>query len=422
MPSPECAVCGPVEIEVTLLKTCRYCDKQHCPEHMLPENHNCPGVKATNISHWIRHEDRFKELRQQVRGSLLGGSNDTTSKRERRHDATYSERDTLTDKGRSADRRNEGGSSSPNGGVGHPSSNAGAPVILGDDRSRFSRSLWTLIGYLLWPFLFLSGVLRAILAPFTSPGRLTILIFIVVVVGSQAIVTGAFSATDVIGSAGEPVDELAHEGTKYAGGLWANITNDSREPFKASTNTTTATAAGSGLDVQNQVTKAPTATDNGAISQAAVELEFLSAFNEWRAEQGLSEVTVDSQLTALGREHSEYMAEHGRLTHAEAGGRTVEARYRERGLLPECEIPIEGSDRYYPGAENAAQTWIYTNVVTDNGTAYYDSAKDLARGLLRQWINSPGHRRPMVQPAVDEIGLGIVITDENAVWASLEFC
>lgn len=171
----------------------------------------------------------------------------------------------------------------------------------------------------------------------------------------------------------------------------------------------------------------PTTTETqdggtGGVEPATVEQAFLDSFNDWRREQGLPEVTVDDELTEMGRAHSKYMADTGELTHVEAGGVTIEDRFRQRGLLPACRIDLEGSDRFYPGAENAAQTWIYTNVRTESGIVRYSDAEELAEGLLRQWLNSPGHRKPMVQSDVDEIGLGVVITEHNEVWASLEFC
>lgn len=175
-------------------------------------------------------------------------------------------------------------------------------------------------------------------------------------------------------------------------------------------------------DSQTQTKSTQLPTTEHDISPQAVEREFLELFNEWREEERLNPVSVNPKLTDLGREHSEYMADEGQLTHEESGGRTIKHRFQKRGLLPKCEIEIRGSDRYYPGAENAAQTWIYTNIQAESGIEYYSSARELAEGLLRQWLNSPGHRKPMVQPDVKEIGLGIVITPNNKVWASLEFC
>lgn len=166
-----------------------------------------------------------------------------------------------------------------------------------------------------------------------------------------------------------------------------------------------------------------TPTADNRITQTAVRETFLTAFNNWREDMGLTKVERDTRLRELGQAHANYMAEHGRLTHRQdAASGTVEERFEAAGLLPECRIDIQGSDRYYPGAENAAQTSVFASIDIGDGTVYYDTPEKLAQGLLRQWRTSPGHRKPMVQPDVSKIGLGVVITEDNDVWAALEMC
>ena len=41
----ECEYCG----EITYMPhQCKFCDKMHCGEHILPENHNCNGYGFNN--------------------------------------------------------------------------------------------------------------------------------------------------------------------------------------------------------------------------------------------------------------------------------------------------------------------------------------------------------------------------------------
>lgn len=126
----------------------------------------------------------------------------------------------------------------------------------------------------------------------------------------------------------------------------------------------------------------------------------------------------------MGRRHSRNMAENNYLGHDEPGpGGTIEDRYRERGLLPECRLPIQGSDRYYPGAENAAHYWVNRDVRLENGsTLYVANEQDLARGLFLTWMNSPPHRQAMLVASADQAGLGTWIDSRRKVYASLELC
>lgn len=48
---PVCDECG-TEYE-TLKNTCRYCDGEFCPDHHLPEKHDCPGLD--NLGVGTRH-------------------------------------------------------------------------------------------------------------------------------------------------------------------------------------------------------------------------------------------------------------------------------------------------------------------------------------------------------------------------------
>lgn len=40
----ECSVCGAQD---TQLRKCRYCKKRQCIDHLLPESHDCLGLKIT---------------------------------------------------------------------------------------------------------------------------------------------------------------------------------------------------------------------------------------------------------------------------------------------------------------------------------------------------------------------------------------
>jgi uncharacterized protein YkwD len=124
----------------------------------------------------------------------------------------------------------------------------------------------------------------------------------------------------------------------------------------------------------------------------------------------------------MGREHSEVMAREGEIGHVEPDGDTIEDRYRARGLLPECRLPIEDSRNFYPGAENAVQTWYGIDVREPNGVMTIDDEQDLAQNILINWMTSPPHRKVLLLASASEVGLGMAIADGNKVYAAAEFC
>jgi len=161
---------------------------------------------------------------------------------------------------------------------------------------------------------------------------------------------------------------------------------------------------------------------HGGYNVSMVGRHFTNLLNAERRERGLQEVSQRDVLTDMGEAHSAVMAREDEIGHVEPDGTTIEDRYDSRGLLPECRLSIPESNEFYPGAENAAQTWIEQEVITGSGSTYISSEKELAEELLRQWMNSPPHRKPMLLPGMSQVGLGINISDSGKVYASLEMC
>lgn len=55
----ECEICG----EVTFTNVCNQCDSDFCEQHMLPENHNCPGLLGEKLSpEWFSGGDRTQKI------------------------------------------------------------------------------------------------------------------------------------------------------------------------------------------------------------------------------------------------------------------------------------------------------------------------------------------------------------------------
>jgi len=162
----------------------------------------------------------------------------------------------------------------------------------------------------------------------------------------------------------------------------------------------------------------PPVTDTAALNAA-----FLDRFNAMRTDEGLEPATQSDVLTEMASAHAENMAEHDYLGHEQPDGTTIEDRFRERGLLPQCELPIPGSDRYYPGTENVAGA-VASGRVTHPGTDetfWITGAASLATFIMDSWMQSPPHREVMVLPAIREIGVGVGRNGED-LFVAVEFC
>lgn len=158
------------------------------------------------------------------------------------------------------------------------------------------------------------------------------------------------------------------------------------------------------------------------VDRTAVRTAFQEGLNKERTERGLQPVARREVLWEMGDEHAANMAEHDYIGHEWPDGTTIEDRYEQRGLFPECQLPISGSDRYYPGTENAAGAWIGLEFRVGNETYYPTTEEELGEALVDIWMNSEGHRRAMLVESADEMGLGLYIKDSGKVYAALELC
>ena len=162
----------------------------------------------------------------------------------------------------------------------------------------------------------------------------------------------------------------------------------------------------------------PPVTDTDALNAA-----FLDRFNTMRSDRGLDSAAQSDVLTEMASSHAANMAEHDYLGHKQPDGTTIEDRFRDRGLLPECELPVPGSDRYYPGTENVAGA-VESGRVTHPGTDetfYIDAPDSLAEFVMDSWMKSPPHRDVMTLPAIGKAGIGVGRNGED-LFVAVEFC
>lgn len=113
------------------------------------------------------------------------------------------------------------------------------------------------------------------------------------------------------------------------------------------------------------------------------------------------------------------MAQNEYFSHTSPTGETRSDRYEKFGY--DCRTDA-GDGTYYTGAENIAYTYYDQNVTTENGTVRYTTADELARGLVRRWMNSAGHRENILTEAWDDEEIGVYVTSVGTVYATQNFC
>lgn len=113
-------------------------------------------------------------------------------------------------------------------------------------------------------------------------------------------------------------------------------------------------------------------------SDEALEKLVLELTNKEREEQGLKPLVWNEQLARTARAHSRDMVERGFFAHNNPDGQTPFDRMKAAGI------------NYSIAAENIAAG---------------QATPELA---VEEWMNSPGHRRNILNPELRELGVGLV--------------
>ncbi|MER8223567.1 CAP domain-containing protein [Streptomyces sp. NPDC094143] len=123
----------------------------------------------------------------------------------------------------------------------------------------------------------------------------------------------------------------------------------------------------------------------------ALEDDVARLMNQERVKRELVQLRVEERLRTSSRAHSEDMAAGGFLSHVSSAGTQPADRMLAAGYL-------------FPAAENVA-------VHEPNAMA-----------VVRAWMDSPGRRRNILNPAFRSIGVGVHLAPESrAAWWTQNF-
>lgn len=144
----------------------------------------------------------------------------------------------------------------------------------------------------------------------------------------------------------------------------------------------------------------------------AAEVEYFihEDINEIRQEEGLSSMDPNDALGGVARTHSRDMAEREFFAHENPDGDTPFDRVTDSQVA--CQAV----------GENIAQTYWREEVLTEEGQERYTTNAEIAEGLVQQWMNSPPHRRNILDGQWTATGIGIYQTADDEVYATQLFC
>lgn len=141
------------------------------------------------------------------------------------------------------------------------------------------------------------------------------------------------------------------------------------------------------------------------VNTTEVERQIHAEINAERRARGLDPLAYRDGTTARAREHTAWMTQAGELSHS-----NLRHQYR-------CT----------PAGENVAYTYVAQDIVTEDGRAvnHHGNESSIAKGIVRQWMNSPQHRENLLDTRFSGEGIGIAIADSEdgrRVYATQALC
>lgn len=126
-----------------------------------------------------------------------------------------------------------------------------------------------------------------------------------------------------------------------------------------------------------------------------LESRAFAAINHVRAAAGLAPLRFAPDLSAVAREHSEDMVERDYFAHQSPEGKDLRHRFARHGISNWQRI-----------AENIA---------------YNRGYEDPVAAAVEGWMNSPGHRKNILNRSLVESGIGVAVSEAGRVYFTQVF-
>ena len=173
---------------------------------------------------------------------------------------------------------------------------------------------------------------------------------------------------------------------------------------------------GYGTDIaESELLRSVPGVENRAMTAADLNLtdvegQVRSNINQHRSDADSQRLPTNATLREVAAYHSEDMATKGYINHTSPSGQTVVDRY----------------ERFDLTCSNKGEVILYTyydrSVETASGTTRYTTEAQLANGIVDLLMESPQHRRTVLDPNWQTMGVGLATDDSNKVYVTVNFC
>ena len=141
-----------------------------------------------------------------------------------------------------------------------------------------------------------------------------------------------------------------------------------------------------------------------------IELYIYLFTNAERESMGVDKLQRIALVEEIAKGHSQDMADREYFRHVTPEGLDPTDRVMRAGY--DC-TRDHGSYYTYGLAENIS--WV-------SGIEHNETAQDIAQDVVTSWMNSPGHRANILEPAYDRIGVGVAFSEDGKMYATQNFC
>jgi uncharacterized protein YkwD len=140
-----------------------------------------------------------------------------------------------------------------------------------------------------------------------------------------------------------------------------------------------------------------------------LELKLFERINQERIKYGLPPLKWNEELSEVARAHSIEMAENNYFAHEGLDCKKVDYRVSKKGIF------------YTIVGENLLQISLINNYLYDPKTLEirkreYRTLDELVEESVKSWMDSPGHRKNILNKDFDETGIGIAIQNVPKVY------
>lgn len=174
-------------------------------------------------------------------------------------------------------------------------------------------------------------------------------------------------------------------------------------------------------------------TEGGAVEveAGAPSLERLNRLlhhevNAAREDQGRRPFEWSEPLAEVARRHSSDMALRRYFDHISPDGETPTGRAEAQDI--ECRVQVDGTRTFRGVTENlhlSSRYRSYTDtVINGRMERSYDwfTPDEIAQRVVRGWLESPGHRRNLLDPSATAHGVGIALNGEGQLHITQVLC